>query len=98
MAAQRLLAYPTQASSQARNLVLGVLKSHNEPLSTRELFERAVKVPHPPGAKGGPLTTSARILKKAAPAPPYPDHPVRSQRYVHHAHHNSHIHIHTAAF
>ena len=86
MAAQRMLAWPKQASSEVRNLVLGVLKSHNEPLSTRELFEKAVKVPAPSGANGEPLTTSAQLLKKATPAPPYPDHPVRSLRYVYHAH------------
>ncbi|KAH9000926.1 hypothetical protein EDB86DRAFT_2903987 [Lactarius hatsudake] len=82
MAAQRLLAWPKQASSEARNLVLGVLKSHNEPLSTRELFEKAVKVPHSPGANGEPLTPSAQNLRNAIPAPPYPDHPVRSLTFL----------------
>lgn len=96
MAAQRLLAWPKQASSGVRNLVLGVLKSHNEPLSTRELFEKAVKVPRPPGARGEPLTPSARYLRSVTPAPPHPDHPVRSLRYVYHAHPNSHIHNHAS--
>ncbi|KAH9026293.1 hypothetical protein EDB83DRAFT_2425715 [Lactarius deliciosus] len=82
MAAQRLLAWPKQASSEARNLVLGVLKSHNEPLSTRELFEKAVKVPHSPGVNGEPLTPSAQKLRDATPAPPYPDHPVRSLTFL----------------
>ena len=41
--AQRLLAWPKQATSEARNFVLGVLKSNNEPLSTREIFEKAIK-------------------------------------------------------
>jgi hypothetical protein len=98
MAAQRLLAWPKQASSEVRNLVLGVLKSNNEPLSTREIFERAVKVPAPPGGNGEPPTSSAQFLRKATPAPPYPNHPVRSLTYVHHAHHNSHTHIPTTAF
>jgi len=82
MSAQRLLAWPKQASSGARNLVLGVLKSHGEPLSTRELFEKAVKVPRPPGPSREPLTPSAQDLKKATPAPPYPNHPVRSLSFL----------------
>ncbi|KAH9038524.1 hypothetical protein EDB85DRAFT_1932795 [Lactarius pseudohatsudake] len=80
--AQRLLAWPKYASSESRNLVLGVLKSHNEPLSTRELFEKAVKVPHAPGANGEPLTPSAQTLRNAIPAPPHPDHPVRSLTFL----------------
>lgn len=98
MAAQRLLAWPKHASSEARNLVLGVLKSHNGPLSTRELFEKAVKVSPPPRAKGQPLTPAARDLKNASPAPPYPDHPVRSQRYVYHAPPDSCSHTPHASF
>lgn len=82
MTVHRLLAWPKNASSEVRNLVLGVLKSHNEPLSTRELFEKAVKVPAPPGGNGEPLTSSAKALRNASPAPPYPDHPVRSLTYV----------------
>ena len=97
--AQRLLAWPKQASSEARNLVLGVLKSHSEALSTRELFEKAVKVSPPtPASNNEPLTPKARYLKSLKPAPPYPDHPVRSLRYVFYAHRNSCIHISTTAF
>jgi hypothetical protein len=96
--AQRLLAWPKQASGQVRNLVLGVLKSHNEPLSTRELFEKAVKVPSPPRGNKEPLTPSAKDLRNATPAPPYPNHPVRSITYVHHAHPSSHVHTPTIAF
>jgi hypothetical protein len=82
MAAQRLLAWPKQASSEARNIVLGVIKAHNAPISTRDLFKEAVKVPPPPGANGEPLTPWARHLRNIKPAPPHPDHPIRSLRYV----------------
>ncbi len=85
MAAQRLLGWPRQVSVEARNIVLGVLKSHNEPMSTHELFEKAVKVPSRPRANGQPLTPSARYLKSVKPAPPHPNHPVRSLRYMYHA-------------
>jgi hypothetical protein len=80
MVVQRLLAWPKQASSEARNIVLGVIKSHNEPISTRDVFKLAVKVPAPPS--GEPLTPWAKYLKNTKPAPPYPDHPVRSLRCV----------------
>ncbi|KAI9462790.1 hypothetical protein BJY52DRAFT_1146348 [Lactarius psammicola] len=82
MATQRLLAWPKQASSEARNLVLEVLKSHSEPLSTRELLEKVVKIPPPPVTSVEPLTPWARYLKNTKPAPPYPDHPVRSLSYL----------------
>lgn len=82
MVVQRLLGWPKQASSEARNIVLGVLKSHNEPISTREVFKLAVKVPAPPEANGEPLTPGAKYLKDSNPAPPYPNHPVRSLRCV----------------
>ncbi len=80
MIAQRLLAWPKQASSEARNIVLGVIKSHNEPLSTREVFNLAVNVPAAP--IGEPLTLWAKYLKNMKPAPSHPDHPVRSLRCV----------------
>jgi len=82
MVVQRLLAWPKQASSEARNIVLGVIKSHNEPISTRDIFKLAVKVPAPPGANAEPLTPWAKYLKNSKPAPPYPDHPVRSLSYL----------------
>ncbi|KAF8267170.1 hypothetical protein EI94DRAFT_1582411 [Lactarius quietus] len=82
MASQRLLAWPKQASSNVRNLVLAVLKSQSEPLSTREIFEKAVKVAPPPGSNVVPLTPSARYLKSVKPAPPYPNHPVRSITFL----------------
>jgi hypothetical protein len=78
MVVQRLLAWPKQASSEARNIVLGVLKSHNEPISTRDVFKLALEVPAPPS--GEPLTPWAKYLKNTKPAPPYPNHPVRSLR------------------
>ena len=78
MVVQRLLAYPKQASSEARNIVLGVLKSHKEPISTRDVFKLAVKVAASP--IGEPLTPWAKYLKNMKPAPPYPNHPVRSLR------------------
>lgn len=78
MVVQRLLAFPKQASSEARNIVLGVIKSHNEPISTRDVFELAVKVPVPPEANAEPLTPWAKYLRNSKPAPPYPNHPVRS--------------------
>ena len=78
MIAQRLLAWPKQASSEARNVVLGVIKSHNTPLSTRDVFNEAIKVPAPPGSTAEPLTPWAKYLKNTKPAPPFPDHPVRS--------------------
>ncbi|KAI0253007.1 hypothetical protein BJV78DRAFT_1198483 [Lactifluus subvellereus] len=84
MTAQRLLAWPKQASLEARNIVLGVIKSHNEPISTRDLFKKAVNVPPPPGANGEPLTPWARHLRNTTPAPPYPDHPIRSINYLKH--------------
>ncbi|KAN0105167.1 hypothetical protein V8E52_011282 [Russula decolorans] len=80
MVVQRLLAWPKQASSEARNIVLGVIKSHNEPISTRDVFKLAVKVPAPPS--GEPLTPWAKYLKNTKPAPPYPDHPVRSLSHL----------------
>lgn len=85
MVVQRLLAWPKQASSEARNIVLGVISSHNEPISTRDLFRLAVKVPAPPGANEEPLTSWAKYLKNSKPAPPYPNHPVRSLRCAFHA-------------
>ena len=85
MVVQRLLAWPKQATSEARNIVLGVIKSHNEPISTRDVFKLAVKVPAPQGANEGPLTPWAKYLSNTKPAPPYPNHPVRSLRYVFHA-------------
>lgn len=84
MVPHRLLAWPKQASSEARNIVLSVLKSH-EPISTRELFNLAVKVPAPPGHNKGPLGPWARYLKNSNTAPSHPDHPVRSIRCVFHA-------------
>ena len=85
MVVQRLLAWPKQASSEARNIVLGVIKSHNEPISTRDVFKLAVKEPAPRGANGEPLTPWAKYLRNSKPAPPFPDHPVRSLRCVFHA-------------
>jgi len=82
MTAQRLLAWPKQASFEARHIVLGVLKSHDGPLSTRDVFSKAVNVPAPPGANAEPLTAWAKYLRNRNPPPPYPDHPVRSLSYL----------------
>ncbi|KAI0000692.1 hypothetical protein BJV74DRAFT_882760 [Russula compacta] len=82
MAAQRFLAWPKQASSEARSIVLGVLKSHDAPISTRDLFVKTVKVPASPNANGEPLTPWARHLRNSTPAPPFPDHPIRSMSYL----------------
>ncbi|KAF8500385.1 hypothetical protein F5888DRAFT_1681637 [Russula emetica] len=82
MVVQRLLAWPKQASSEARNIVIGVIKSHNEPISTRDVFELAVKVPAPPGANGEPLTPWAKYLRNSKPPPSHPNHPVRSLTYL----------------
>ncbi|KAI9507829.1 hypothetical protein F5148DRAFT_1201424 [Russula earlei] len=83
MAAQRLLAWPKETTSEARKIILGVIKSHNAPISSRELFEKAVKVPAPPRENGEqPLTPWARHLRNSKPAPPYPDHPIRSLKYL----------------
>jgi hypothetical protein len=82
MVAQQLLAFPKQASSEARNIILQVIKSHGAPISTRDLFEKAVKVPAPPEANGEPLTPWAKFLRGQTPQPPYPEHPVRSIRFV----------------
>lgn len=78
MVLHRLLTLPKQASSEARNIVLGVIKSHNEPISTRDILTLALKVPAPRGFNAGPLASWARYLKNSKPAPPYPNHPVRS--------------------
>lgn len=85
MVVQRLLAWPKQASSEARNIVLGVISSHKEPISTRDLFRLAIKAPAPPRANEEPLTPWAKYLKNSKPAPPYPNHPVRSLRCAFHA-------------
>jgi len=82
MAVQRLLAWPKQTTLEARNLVLGLIKSHNAPISTRDLFEKAVKVPASPAAKGEPLTPWARHLRNLKPSPPHPEHPIRSLKCV----------------
>ncbi|KAI0277995.1 hypothetical protein BGY98DRAFT_976171 [Russula aff. rugulosa BPL654] len=82
MVVQRLLGWPKQASSEARNIVLGVIKSHNEPISTHDVFKLAVKVPAPPRSNGEPLTRWAKHLRNCTPAPPHPDHPVRSLRHL----------------
>jgi hypothetical protein len=80
MLAQQLLAWPKQASKEARDVVLGVIKSHNAPISTRDILKLAVNAPAPPMEE--PLTPWARYLKNTIPAPPYPHHPVRSLRCV----------------
>ena len=85
MVVQRLLAWPKQASSEARKIVLDVIKSHNEPISTRDIFKLALKVPAPPGYNAEPLTPWAKYLKNTKPPPPYPNHPVRSLQCVFHA-------------
>jgi len=82
MAAQRFLAWPKRATSDARKIVLGVISSHNEPISTLDVFKNAVNVPAPPGVNGEPLTPWAEHLKNLKPAPPHPDHPVRSLNYL----------------
>ncbi|KAI0263110.1 hypothetical protein BC834DRAFT_1043115 [Gloeopeniophorella convolvens] len=84
MTIQRLLAFPKQASSEARGIVLDVIRANNAPLSTRELFEKSVKVPAPRSSSSRPLTAWARHLKTVTPLPPHPDHPVRSLSYLKH--------------
>ena len=85
MVVQRLLAWPKQATSEARNIVIGVIKSHNEPISTRDVFKRAVKVPAPLGAVKEPLTAWAKYLRNTRNPPTHPNHPVRSLTCVFHA-------------
>ncbi|KAH9959402.1 hypothetical protein BC827DRAFT_1134576 [Russula dissimulans] len=82
MAAQRLLAWPKQATSEARNIALRVIRSHDAPISSRELFEKAIKVPAQPRSNSEPITPSARHLSNIKPAPPHPNHPIRSMSYL----------------
>ncbi|KAI0278326.1 hypothetical protein BC826DRAFT_866315, partial [Russula brevipes] len=69
-----------QTSSEARNIVLGVIKSHDAPISTRDLFEKVVKVEAPPPS-GEPLKPWERLRNVKYP-PPHPDHPIRSVTYL----------------
>jgi len=80
MVVHRLLTFPKQASSEARKIVLDVIKAHKEPLSTRDVFNLAVKVPAEP--IGEPLTTWSSYLKNSITRPSHPDHPVRSLSYL----------------
>jgi|SRR5712671_1372453 len=82
MAAQRLLVWSKQTTSEARNIVLGVIRSHNAPISTHEVFEKAVKVPAKPRSNSEPLKPWERYLRHLKPGPTYPDHPIRSLRCV----------------
>jgi hypothetical protein len=84
MVVHRMLAWSKQASSEARHIVLNIMKAHAEPISTRDVFNQAVKVPAPPRDDKVPLAPWARYLKNVKPAPPFPDHPVRSLRCVFH--------------
>ncbi|KAF8480412.1 hypothetical protein DFH94DRAFT_742660 [Russula ochroleuca] len=81
MLAEGLRAWPKRATKEARNIVLDIIKSQNTPISTRDVFKKAVSVPASP-AKGEPLSPSAQRLRNLEPAPPHPDHPVRSLTYL----------------
>ncbi|KAH9974708.1 hypothetical protein BGW80DRAFT_1170469 [Lactifluus volemus] len=66
-----------RANSQARKIVLGIIRSHNEPITTHDLYHKAVEV-------NERVTPWAEHLRKINPAPPHPEHSIRSMRYLKH--------------
>ncbi|TFY82144.1 hypothetical protein EWM64_g1872 [Hericium alpestre] len=74
-----LYPYMRQATSEARAIVRSIISSSPTPLSTRDIFSAAVKIP----AKSASTKNSKFITDKMALAP-YPDHPIRSMGYLKH--------------
>lgn len=79
----------------AIRLVRSILGDSASPLTTREIYEEAVRretgqeYPHPPTVIAGAsikqpktLTNKRGVVHKPPPVPPYPENAIRSMRFV----------------